>query len=80
MTQHILKTNPEIWDAIARGEKRFEIRRDDRNYKTGDLVVLCRGTESTIPQLHFVVGYILRDAVDYGLREGFVIFQLEKLP
>jgi len=79
VTQHVLKTDPMIWDAIASGEKRFELRRDDRNYQTGDLVVLYRGTHSTIPQLHFRVGYILRDAVEWGLRAGFVTFQLEKV-
>ena len=43
MTQtHELKTAPAYWDAIARGEKLFEVRRNDRFFQAGDVVVLLR--------------------------------------
>jgi hypothetical protein len=31
MTTHTLKTYPVYWDAVDRGEKTFEIRREDGN-------------------------------------------------
>lgn len=40
MKEHSLKTMPAYWDAIANGEKRFEVRRDDRGFQRGDVLLL----------------------------------------
>lgn len=40
MTQHELKTDPAVFDAVARGVKTHEIRLNDRNFKVGDMLVL----------------------------------------
>lgn len=37
---HALKTLPEFFVKVAAGEKTFEIRKNDRNYQVGDLLVL----------------------------------------
>lgn len=37
-----LKTWPEYWDAIYRGEKTFELRFNDRDYQVGDILHLRR--------------------------------------
>lgn len=37
---HNLKTLPPFFFAVARGEKTFEVREDDRSYQTGDIVIL----------------------------------------
>lgn len=42
MTEHILKTWPVYWYAVERGDKNFEVRRDDRGFQKGDAVVLRR--------------------------------------
>lgn len=42
MTEHVLKTLPQYWDAVQRGDKTFEVRRDDRGFQRGDVLVLCR--------------------------------------
>lgn len=39
---HILKTFDPYWQAVRRGEKRFEVRRDDRGFQTGDKLILVR--------------------------------------
>lgn len=39
---HELKTWPEFFDAVDRGEKTFEVRRDDRGFQVGDEIVLQR--------------------------------------
>lgn len=44
---HILKTWPPYYDAVASGEKNFEVRRDDRGFQKGDVLVLQRTEEAT---------------------------------
>jgi hypothetical protein len=38
--EHILKTLPDYWEAIERGDKTFEVRRDDRGFQKGDTLRL----------------------------------------
>lgn len=42
MATHELKTVGLYWDAIERGEKLFEVRRNDRFFQAGDVVHLLR--------------------------------------
>jgi hypothetical protein len=37
---HILKTDPDFFAAVKSGKKKFEIRKDDRNYQCGDYLIL----------------------------------------
>lgn len=43
---HELKTVNRYWDAVAAGTKTFEVRRNDRAFQTGDVIVLTRTTET----------------------------------
>lgn len=38
--EHIVKCWPVYFDAIDRGDKPFDVRRDDRGYQKGDILVL----------------------------------------
>jgi hypothetical protein len=40
MTEHILKQDTAYFDAVARGDKNFEVRRDDRGFQKGDTLTL----------------------------------------
>jgi len=42
VTDHVLKTIDHYWYAVERGEKTFEVRRDDRGFQKGDVLVLRR--------------------------------------
>lgn len=44
MTVHFLKTHEPYWRASERGEKPFEVRRDDRGFQKGDTLVLVLQT------------------------------------
>lgn len=81
---HELKTDPEVFRAIASGAKQFEIRFDDRGFKVGDQLLLKETKftgaemEAGCPLIYtgdvewMKVRYILRGPV-YGLQEGWVI-------
>lgn len=82
--KHELKTDPEVFSALRKGLKTFEIRKDDRGFKVGDYLLLREtyysGEEMqngqplryTGREQVFVVNYILRGPC-YGLQEGWVI-------
>lgn len=86
--EHELKTDPEVFDFVVNGIKRFEIRKNDRNYQTGDVLIL-RKTEFTgeemrngkplvyiSPPLYVNVTYILYGPI-YGLIDGWVIMTIQ---
>lgn len=37
---HELKTLPVYFDAVKRGDKTFEVRKNDRDFQTGDVLIL----------------------------------------
>ena len=42
MTRHQMKLNDRYFDAVANGTKSFEIRKDDRGFRVGDVLELYR--------------------------------------
>jgi len=48
--QHTLKCWPAFFDAVACGEKTFELRLDDRGFQKGDELILLRTREDN-PEL-----------------------------
>lgn len=76
MTIHELKISPKYFEDVKAKKKRFELRKDDRNYEVGDLITLRewdneKYTSRTIP--YIPIRYILRDVPEYGLKEGYCI-------
>jgi hypothetical protein len=41
MTEHRVKSWPEFYGPLADGQKPFDLRRMDRDYKVGDIIVFC---------------------------------------
>jgi hypothetical protein len=88
MKEHQLKCWPEYFDRLKSGEKRFEIRRNDRDFQVGDILVISawspalkRFIEGRRP-LRFKVTYILHGpfspvVYDRGLDSGWCIMSLE---
>ena len=78
MTTHELKVWPSYYEAIVRGEKRFEARQDDRGFQVGDVLLLREwdpssgGTHSpSSPAYELPAGYTGRSSrwcVTYLLR------------
>lgn len=70
------KILPNYFKAVIHDEKRFEIRKDEDNLQIGDTVILKEwdGEKYTGRETSRNITYILRNAPEYGLMPGYVIF------
>lgn len=77
---HDLKIYPKYFEPVIYGRKKFEIRKDDRSFKVGDVVIL---KEFKFPNgytgrsITVEISYILRNVKDFGLADGYCIFGWE---
>lgn len=92
MTTHILKCQDVYYDAIARGEKNFEVRRDDRGFQNGDIVELQRCVKGAYGAAYEVErdfmrpgepAHVMRFRIgwvltggQFGIEPGYVVFSL----
>ena len=77
---HELKTIDRYFDAVERGDKTFEVRRNDRAFQTGDLLVLVRIEEGftalrTGETLKKRVTYLLQGG-QFGIEPGYCVLGL----
>lgn len=76
---HELKTYPKYFKETIEGNKPFEIRKDDRDFHVGDVLILKEwdNTKYSGREIGAVVRYVLRDFI--GLQEGYVALGLQIL-
>lgn len=69
------KILPEYFKAIIEEKKHFEIRKDEDNLQIGDILILkeWNGKEYTGQSVSAKITYVLRNAPEYGLMEGYII-------
>lgn len=75
---HKLKTHPAAFRAVTNGWKKFEFRRNDRNFQAGDTLALLEFdpvTGFTGFETWRVVTYILRGP-DFGVPLGFCVMSI----
>lgn len=79
MTVHILKTWPEPFAEVAKGLKKHEIRKNDRDFQARDVVVLREWIPSsrtyTGRQIELTIGHVTRGP-DWGVPEGLAVFTI----
>lgn len=76
---HTLKTEAPYFRHVRCDAKPFEVRRDDRGFQPGDLLVLAEWEDGyTGLDVARVVTYVLRDAEDHGVQEGYVVLGLRR--
>lgn len=75
---HDLKTWPEYFAEIANGNKTFELRKNDRDFESGDLLVLQEWNpetrEYTGREITKKVGYLLQG--EFGLPDDICVMSL----
>lgn len=85
MTEHNLKTWPEHFKDVSKGHKTFELRKNDRDYKVGDILWL----EEYLPEEKKLTGHYVKvevthilheiNAKGFGLAENHVIMSFKKI-
>lgn len=80
---HCLKTWPQYYEAVANGEKNFEVRKHDRKFAEGDILELQEwnpGTREYSGRFTRVqVTYILLGG-QFGVEDGYVVMGIRILP
>lgn len=79
---HELKTWPEYFALVENNTKTFEVRRNDRHFKTGDTLILKEWSVTegyTGKQIEAVVTYVFRGGNLGGLQPGFVVLSIKRL-
>jgi hypothetical protein len=81
MPHHTLKAHPLFFEAVWDGRKRFEVRRNDRDYQEGDILHIQEWDPVTKLYSGRVVSalasYILSDFV--GLSDQYCIISLSEI-
>lgn len=82
MVLHHLKVWPRFYDALADGSKRYEVRKNDRNFAVDDVLVFHLWDPDTATHLDSPILYakVLGIAEDLpGLMKGFVIMDISEV-
>lgn len=81
MTTHDLKLHKRWFYDVANGIKTFEIRKDDRDYKVGDSLILREWDEnigySSFAVLADVTYIIRREDFSAGINEGYCVMGIK---
>lgn len=74
-TIHELKILPEYFEAVVSGNKRFEIRKNDRNYKKGDILSLNEYQDGQYTGDVYVaeITYI----TNYAQQDGYIVLGIK---
>lgn len=72
---HELKVDADAFPGLWSGAKKAELRRNDRGFKTGDILQL----REDAPEGRFVVALVTHIIEGYGLAEGYVMLSLQEV-
>lgn len=88
MIAHELKTDPELFDAVALSDKTHEIRFNDRQFQVGDWLILRR-TEHTGEEMRngaplvysgkMISAMVTHVLTGYGLLEGWCVLSIKNV-
>lgn len=80
---HTLKTWSEFFREIWHGNKTWELRKNDKDYKPDDLLILEEGDivhddfVRTGRKVIAIVSYVLKDQPQFGLQKGYCIMTIK---
>lgn len=74
---HIFKIKEEFYCDIRFYNKRFEIRKNDRDYCVGDTIEFI--VNDKLEPYKWIITYVLKDVPEYGLDKDYCIFGIKLL-
>lgn len=79
MKEHRLKTHTKYFDRVLFGVKTFEVRLNDRDFQTGDTLILEDYDPDTKQysgrELTYNIGYVLNGG-QFGIEQGYCVLAL----
>lgn len=75
MKTHKLKIQPEYYDALLLGIKTFDIRKNDRDFKVGDILKLSEFKDGVYTGGSYMAKIIY--ITDYAQQDGYVVMGIE---
>lgn len=82
MKLHTLKIKDVYFYEVMSGSKTFEIRKNDRNFLTYDLIHFVDVNNEEFLNYEnnvYQITYVLQDVPEYGLKEDYCILGIKKL-
>ncbi len=77
MVIHELKIKPVYYNAILSGEKKFEVRNDDRHFEVGDSIKLNEYDEDTYTGRSSLYNITYKlDGGRYGIEKGYCVLSI----
>ena len=81
---HKIKIRESFADAVNRGDKTFEVRKNDRGYQKGDIVEFtvlydsdgCEYVDHPLSKKRYVITYVLSG---WGIEDGFCVFGIKEI-
>lgn len=77
--KHYLKTLSPFYERVISGQKKFEVRKDDRDYQVGDYLFLQNfdGKDFTGDEAVYTISYKLPGGI-FGIKKGFCVLGIEE--
>lgn len=78
---HKIKIREEFADDVLNGDKRFEVRENDRGYQKGDFIQfdviggMGLSRHHDLNDVRFEITYVLSG---WGIKDGYVVFGIRK--
>lgn len=79
MKIHKLKIKDKYYQDLIRGRKLFELRKNDRDYKVGDLIHFVGINGEEYNYNVYIIVYVLKDVPEYGLDKDYCILGIRNL-
>ena len=79
MKIHELKLQQPFFDDVYYNRKKFEVRKNDRNYKVGDRLKLIEFPSENPRYVLKDIEYILEGG-QYGIEKDYVVLGLKEIP
>lgn len=73
---HVLKTWPHFFEHLLSGKKKFEIRKNDRNFQTGDKLILVEYDNDSKEYSKMVIEAEITYITDFMQKDDYVVLSL----